>query len=199
MKMRISEKELKKNFKNIYCVGYCELKMLEYLEPEYYTAGVYGWNADVYKIDNNTLIVTGYRTFGKQVSKEVVNIYNKLYQELKEKYHYYKNYKEKLSTLLSCFVVAIKEYEQKQIPTQATFKIDNNICKCYLYKSRFSNSACIQIDMDYNKQQACTQFSYNLLDNSYFGFGFDNVLTNRQKTMLEKKILKLWGHVVNEN
>ena len=199
MKMRISEKELKKNFKNIYCVGYCELKMLEYLEPEYYTAGVYGWNADVYKIGNNTLIVTGYRTFGKQVSKEVVNIYNKLYQELKEKYHYYGNYKEKLNTLLSCLLVAIKEYEQKQIPKQATFKIDNNICKCYLYKSRFTNNVCALIEMDYNKQQASTQFNYHLLDKKYFNFENENVLTSRQKNILEKKILKMWGDVVNEN
>jgi uncharacterized cysteine cluster protein YcgN (CxxCxxCC family) len=199
MKMRISEKELKKNFKNIYCVGYCGLKMLEHLEPDYYTAGVYGWNADAYKIDKNTLIVTGYRVFGKRVSSKLVDIYNNLYQELKEKYHYYKNFKEKLNTLLSCLIVAIKEEEQKQIQKQATFKIDSNICKCYLYKSRFSNSACVQIEMDYNKQQASTQFSYDLLDKSYFGFEYENVLTKKQKTMLEKKILKVWSRVVNEN
>lgn len=189
MKMRISEKELKKNFKKIYSVGYCELKMLEHLEADYYTAGVYGWNADVFKIDNNTLLVTGYRTFGKQVPKEVVNIYNKLYQELKEK----------LNILLNSLIDTIKKEEEKKIQKQATFKIDSNICKCYLYKSRFSNSACIQIEMDYNKRQASTQFSYNLLDKSYFGFEHENVLTSRQKTMLENKILRTWGDVVNEN
>ena len=199
MKMRISEKELKKNFKNVYSVGYCELKMLGHLEADYYTAGVYGWNADVYKIDNNTLLVTGYRTFGKQVPKEVVNIYNKMFEELKEKYHYYKNFKEKLNILLNSLIDTIKKEEEKKIQKQATFKIDSNIFKCYLYKSRFSDSACIQIEMDYNKQQASTQFSYDLLDKSYFGFEHENVLTSRQKTMLEKKILKTWGGVVNEN
>lgn len=199
MKMRISEKELKKNFKNVYSVGYCDLKMLEHLEPDYYTVGVYGWNCDVYKIDNNTLLVVGYRTFGKQVSKEVVNIYNKMFEELKEKYHYYKNFKEKLNILLNSLIDTIKKEEEKKIQKQATFKIDSNICKCYLYKSRFSNSACIQIEMDYNKQQASTQFSYNLLDKKYFNLEHENVLTSRQKTMLEKKILQTWGGVVNEN
>ena len=199
MKMRISEKELKKSFKNIYSVGYCELKMLEFMEADYYTAGVYGWNCDVYKIDNNTLLVTGYRTFGKQVPKEVVNIYNKMFEELKEKYHYYKNFKEKLNILLKSLIVSIKEEEQEKIQKEATFKIDSNICKCYLYKSKFSNNACIQIDMDYNKQQASTQFSYNLLDNTYFGLESENILTSRQKSILEKKILKVWGGVVNEN
>jgi hypothetical protein len=115
MKIRISEKELKKNFKNIYCVGYCELKILEFIEADYYTAGVYGWNADVYKIDNNTLIVTGYRTFGKQVPKELVDIYNKMFEELKEKYHYYKNFKEKLDILLNSLIISIKEEEEKKI------------------------------------------------------------------------------------
>lgn len=199
MKMRISEKELKKNFKNIYCVGYCELKMLEFMEADYYTTGVYGWNCDVFKIDNNTLLVTGYRTFGKQVSKEVVNIYNNMFEELKEKYHFYKNFKEKLNTLLNSLIISIKEEEEKKIKKQATFKIDSNVCYCYLYKSRFSNNTCVQIDMDYNKQQASTQFSYNLLDKSYFGFESGNILTERQKNILEKKILKVWGGVLNEN
>lgn len=198
MKMRISEKELKKNFKNIYSVGYCGLKMLEFMEADFYTAGVCGWNCDAYKIDNNTLIITGYRTFGVQVPTKLIEIYNEMFEELKEKYHYYKEFKEKLNTLLGCFIVAIKE-EQKQIQKQATFKIDSNICKCYLYKSRFTDNACVQIEMDYNKQQASTQFSYDLLDKSYFGFEHENVLTSRQKTMLEKKILKTWSGAVNEN
>lgn len=199
MKMRISEKELRKNFKNVYSVGYCELKMLGHLEADYYTAGVYGWNADVYKIDNNTLLVAGYRTFGKQVPKEVVNIYNKMFEELKEKYRYYKDFKKKLNILLDCFIFATKQKEYEKIPKKATFKIDTNICYCYLYKSIFTDNACVQIEMDYNKQQASTQFSYDLLDKSYFGFEHENVLTSRQKTMLENKILRTWGDVVNEN
>lgn len=41
--------------------GYCELQdALQGIEPDYYTAGVYGWNCDVYTIAGLT-ICTGYR------------------------------------------------------------------------------------------------------------------------------------------
>ena len=52
-------------FKNIIDVGCGELQhLLSHKAPDYYTSGVYGWNADIYKINNNTVIVTGYRPFG---------------------------------------------------------------------------------------------------------------------------------------
>lgn len=42
-------------------VGYCDLYgVLSGIEPDYYTAGVYGWNCDVYTIAGLT-ICTGYR------------------------------------------------------------------------------------------------------------------------------------------
>ena len=42
-------------------VGYCGAQwLLSYLTPAYYTAGVYGWNCDVYTIAGLT-ICTGYR------------------------------------------------------------------------------------------------------------------------------------------
>lgn len=42
-------------------VGYCDLDgVLSGIEPDYYTAGVYGWNCDVYVIAGLT-ICTGYR------------------------------------------------------------------------------------------------------------------------------------------
>lgn len=42
-------------------VGYCDLQdALRGIEPDYYTAGVYGWNCDVYTIAGLT-ICTGYR------------------------------------------------------------------------------------------------------------------------------------------
>lgn len=42
-------------------VGYCDLQAaLQGIEPDYYTAGLYGWNCDVYTIAGLT-ICTGYR------------------------------------------------------------------------------------------------------------------------------------------
>lgn len=43
------------------CVGYCDLQnVLAGIDPVYYTAGIYGWNCDVYTIAGLT-ICTGYR------------------------------------------------------------------------------------------------------------------------------------------
>lgn len=41
-------------------LGYCELHLLGCADPEAYTAGVYGWNFDVYRLGGLT-ICTGYR------------------------------------------------------------------------------------------------------------------------------------------
>lgn len=51
---------------------------LKWREPDFYTVGVYGWNADVYVIDYDTVIITGYRPFGNvELSREVINTLNK--------------------------------------------------------------------------------------------------------------------------
>lgn len=79
-KIKVTQKFINDNFKNIICVGYCDLCfLLKCKEVDYYTSGVYGWNADIYKINNNTVIVTGYRPFGNITSNKL-NI-NKKYNE----------------------------------------------------------------------------------------------------------------------
>lgn len=83
-KIRVTEKEIKENYKNIYYCNYCDLQnLLTYYEPDYYTKGVYGWNADIYVLDFDTVIITGYRPFGnikienteelEEQAKEVLN------------------------------------------------------------------------------------------------------------------------------
>lgn len=64
---------------NVIKVGYCDMQdALKWREPNFYTAGVYGWNADVYVIDCDTVIVTGYRPFGNvELTREVINTLNK--------------------------------------------------------------------------------------------------------------------------
>lgn len=53
------------NYYNVVDVGYCDLQhLLYFMDADYCTSGVYGWNADIYKINQNTCIVTGYRPFG---------------------------------------------------------------------------------------------------------------------------------------
>ena len=73
-KLNVTRKWVYNNFDNVISVPYCDLQyLLKALSPSWYTAGVYGWNADVYIIDFDTCIVTGYRPFGNINSNYVVN------------------------------------------------------------------------------------------------------------------------------
>lgn len=56
----------------IYKTGYLNLQNeLEMVEPDGYTAGVYGWNCDVY-IFYDFIVTTGYRPFGDNISLETL-------------------------------------------------------------------------------------------------------------------------------
>ena len=71
-------------YRNVIKVGYCDLQdALKWREPNFYTAGVYGWNADVYVIDCDTVIVTGYRPFGNvELPRNVIDTLNKCAESL---------------------------------------------------------------------------------------------------------------------
>lgn len=61
MKCRITRKTILEVCKNIKCAGYGDLQyLLQNHEPFAYTAGIYGWNFDVYNVYGVT-ICTGYR------------------------------------------------------------------------------------------------------------------------------------------
>lgn len=64
MKTQTTRKYIKALESNIISIGYCDIQhLLTYVDPNYYTSGVYGWNADIYMF-NDCMIVTGYRPFG---------------------------------------------------------------------------------------------------------------------------------------
>ena len=87
MAKKVSKNQIKSNFENIICVGYCDLqKLLRYHRPIAYTTGIYRWNADVYIVGSNTVIVTGYRPFGNiEVPYEVCQRYEELAEQANEK------------------------------------------------------------------------------------------------------------------
>lgn len=60
-------------------IGYCGAwYLLRGIEPIAYTAGIYGWNEDVYYVGNSTYISTGYRPHGtRKVSFELLESYEK--------------------------------------------------------------------------------------------------------------------------
>lgn len=82
MKTQITQKAIKENYSEIIKIGYADLSfLLSVNSPNYYTCGVYGWNADIYII-GGVVIVTGYRTFGN--IKPAYNIVKKYEQKAKK-------------------------------------------------------------------------------------------------------------------
>lgn len=109
MKQFITKKYIMNNYKNILCVPYCDLQfLLNFKDPDYYHAGVYGWNCDIYYVGNDTCIVTGYRPFGN----------------IKTKYTTNKKYNEAAKTLIDNCVYFVNDTEtEEQI---------NNLIKQYV-------------------------------------------------------------------
>lgn len=96
MKAETTKKAIMSAFKNVIRVGYCDMQSaLTWREPNFYTVGVYGWNADVYVIDDDTVIVTGYRPFGNvELSRNVIDTLNACAESAKRnlEYHMAKTY-----------------------------------------------------------------------------------------------------------
>lgn len=80
MKTKTTQKAIQQSFKHIISIGYCQApNLLANLDPNFYTAGIYGWRADVYIVDNKTAITTGYTPFGNvNPSAELINKYDRL-------------------------------------------------------------------------------------------------------------------------
>ena len=65
MKFKVTQKEIKANFKTIISVPYCSLQnLLCWGSPVAYTARREGWAADIYDMGGGVAIVTGYAPFG---------------------------------------------------------------------------------------------------------------------------------------
>lgn len=109
MKTKITQKALKENYSNIICVGYAALQhLLTFEKPRYYTAGITGWKADVYELENfpETIIVTGYQPFGTcRPSYNLVSAYDNRAKEVLTTTTNYDKQKKAIETLIICFVM----------------------------------------------------------------------------------------------
>ena len=75
-------KEIKKGYYYIISIGYCDLQyLLKYENPVAYAKGVYGWKYDVYQLDGNVALVTGYSPVKSKNTKKDYTIIRK-YDEL---------------------------------------------------------------------------------------------------------------------
>lgn len=63
--IKVTKKEVIQTYPYVIKIGYCAAQnLLKAHAADMYTAGIYGWNADIVKIGDDTAIVTGYRPFG---------------------------------------------------------------------------------------------------------------------------------------
>ena len=86
-KIKVTAKEVKSWRGLQLSVGESDLYNLLYTrEPIAYTCGVYGWNADIYVIDDVT-IISGYRSFGYCVPLEIIKKYNEPAKTYVAKYY----------------------------------------------------------------------------------------------------------------
>lgn len=85
MKTKTTIKSIKNNWANVYYCGYCDLQdIFRYEEAQYYNAGVYGWNCDIY-VDyaRDIAITTGYRNMtGKRIPSELIKKYSDIAKEI---------------------------------------------------------------------------------------------------------------------
>lgn len=87
MNIKLTKKDVLRNFQNVICVGYCDMwYLLQYAEKIGHTERREGWGADIYKVNNETVIVTGYEPFGniepnRTITKHYEEEASKLYRE----------------------------------------------------------------------------------------------------------------------
>ena len=107
--MRLKPKQIKESYKNIIKCGYCELQnLLKGIDKKGYTCGVYGWDADIYQINIDTVIVTGYRTFGNiEADHELSKEYDTKAEEIFKKTKTYSKASEKVNELLNEYIKII--------------------------------------------------------------------------------------------
>lgn len=94
MKIKTTQKAIKENYSNVLVIGYAEYQdLLDKYKADYYTSGVYGWNANIFTIDKlDTAIVTGYRPFGEWLSDEQLEIFKKYDEKAKKLKERFNNY-----------------------------------------------------------------------------------------------------------
>ena len=97
-KIRILDKNLRDNNDVVLKVGYCELQnFLRGLDPIYYNYNKNGWKYDVYKLDENVYICTGYAPVGNQ----------------QKSYEFYEAFDKKADSILCSYSIPYEKRQEK--------------------------------------------------------------------------------------
>ena len=119
MKTQITLKQLKQMFSKRIAIGYCDASnLLKFEEPIAYTAGVYGWNNDIYAIDG-CAIVTGYRNLCGNINynrSRVRDYDEKAYEIICDNSIDWETKKSKVKTLLDSFIMqALNDHDCEKV------------------------------------------------------------------------------------
>lgn len=78
MKYETTQKAIRQSYKNVIAIGYCKAQfLLQYMSPEACTTRREGWASDIYIINHDTAISTGYKPFGNiKPSIDLLDYYN---------------------------------------------------------------------------------------------------------------------------
>lgn len=95
MKVKVTDKEVREGYYTIE-LGYCDAQNILNFQPaRFYNCGVYGWRYDVYELDFNLAICTGYspiRSIPKKLNEQAVEIIRKYDKKAEASMH--KQYKK---------------------------------------------------------------------------------------------------------
>lgn len=119
MKARITLKQLKLMYSKRIAIGYCDASyLLKFEEPIAYTAGVYGWNNDIYAVDG-CAIVTGYRSLCGNINynrSRVRDYDEKAHEIICDNSIDWETKKVKVKTLLDSFIMqALNDHECEKV------------------------------------------------------------------------------------
>ena len=115
LKAKVTDRQLRDGYYTIE-VGYCDAQnILRFATARFYNYGVYGWRYDVYELDWNLAICTGYqpvRSIPKKVNTQAVEIiekYDKKAEAIRSaNYKNYANYRRAIERLYNKMVTELK-------------------------------------------------------------------------------------------
>lgn len=85
MKTHTTIKSIRNNWDKKFQAFYCDLQFIyRGVEPNYYNAGIYGWNCDIYcDFKRDIAISTGYRNMtGRIIPDEIIEKYSNIAKEI---------------------------------------------------------------------------------------------------------------------
>lgn len=109
----MTRKEITNRFNYVYSVGYCDLQyLLRYQNKVGSNSGVYGWNYNIYGLDNNQIaICTGYRGMpGERIDSDIIKKYEEKAKKITYDYSLkWEDQKKKINKLLEKFIAEIQK------------------------------------------------------------------------------------------